>query len=781
MKLTKLLATALIAACGSTALHAAPVIPRDEAMEQRIDKLLKKMTLDEKVGQMAELTLGVLGGPFDPATRSDFTISKDSLEKILGKYKVGSILNVADIALTPEQWYSIVSQIQAYSMEHIGIPCIYGLDMNHGASYTMGATLFPQNINMGATFNRELARRGGEITAYETRASDVPWTYNPTVDLGRDPRWPRIWENYGEDAYLSAQMGSATVLGMQGPDPNHIDRYHIASNLKHFMGYGVPVSGKDRTHSSIGEQEMREKHFAPYLEAIRNGKSLSIMVNSTTNNGVPFHANAKYLTQWLKEELEWDGMIVTDWADINNLYTREYVATDKKDAIRLAINAGIDMAMEPYDVDFCTLLKELVEEGEVPMSRIDDACARILRLKMRLGLFEYPDTKWTDYPLFGSKEFADASRQAAEESMVLLKNDNALLPISTGKRILVTGPNANSMRSLNGGWTYTWQGQFTDMIAGHHNTIYKSLANRFGQENIVLEEGVKYLDYQWGGNFGPEDASGIAKAVEAAKNVDIIVACVGETSYCETPGNINDLNLSANQIKLVTELSKTGKPIVLILNEGRPRLIGEIEPLAGAIVDIMLPGNYGGEALASLLSGDANFSGRLPITYPKHSAALITYDYKKGESSQTMSGAYNYDAVVDVQWMFGTGLSYTTYKYSNLRVNKPEFKAGDTLIFSLEVTNTGKMAGKESVLLYSSDLVASTSPDVRRLRQFEKIELQPGETKTVSLTVPANDLAFVGYDEKWVLEKGDFRIQVGDQVINVRATETKKWDSPNRD
>lgn len=559
--------------------------------------------------------------------------------------------------------------------------------------------------------------------------SDVPWTYNPTVDLGRDPRWPRIWENYGEDAYLSAQMGSATVLGMQGPDPNHIDRYHIASNLKHFMGYGVPVSGKDRTHSSIGEQEMREKHFAPYLEAIRNGKSLSIMVNSTTNNGVPFHANAKYLTQWLKEELEWDGMIVTDWADINNLYTREYVATDKKDAIRLAINAGIDMAMEPYDVDFCTLLKELVEEGEVPMSRIDDACARILRLKMRLGLFEYPDTKWTDYPLFGSKEFADASRQAAEESMVLLKNDNALLPISTGKRILVTGPNANSMRSLNGGWTYTWQGQFTDMIAGHHNTIYKSLANRFGQENIVLEEGVKYLDYQWGGNFGPEDASGIAKAVEAAKNVDIIVACVGETSYCETPGNINDLNLSANQIKLVTELSKTGKPIVLILNEGRPRLIGEIEPLAGAIVDIMLPGNYGGEALASLLSGDANFSGRLPITYPKHSAALITYDYKKGESSQTMSGAYNYDAVVDVQWMFGTGLSYTTYKYSNLRVNKPEFKAGDTLIFSLEVTNTGKMAGKESVLLYSSDLVASTSPDVRRLRQFEKIELQPARPR----------------------------------------------------
>lgn len=781
MKITNLIATALVAACGTMTLIAAPVIPRDEAMEQRIEKLLKKMTLEEKIGQMTELTLGVLGGPFDPVARPDFTIAKDSLDKILGKYKVGSILNVADVALTPEQWYSIVSQIQAYSMEHIGIPCIYGLDMNHGASYTMGATLFPQNINMGATFNRELARRGGEITAYETRASDVPWTYNPTVDLGRDPRWPRIWENYGEDAYLSAQMGSATVLGMQGPDPNHIDRYHIASNLKHFMGYGVPVSGKDRTHSSIGEQEMREKHFAPYLEAIRNGKSLSIMVNSTTNNGVPFHANAKYLTQWLKDELEWDGLIVTDWADINNLYTREYVATDKKDAIRLAINAGIDMAMEPYNVDFCTLLKELVEEGEVPMSRIDDACARVLRLKMRLGLFEYPDTKWTDYPLFGSKEFANTSRQAAEESMVLLKNDKGILPLTGGKRILVTGPNSNSMRSLNGGWTYTWQGQFTDMIADRHNTIFESLAERFGKENVTLEEGVKYLDYQWGGNFGPEDASGISKAVDAAKNADIIVACVGETSYCETPGNINDLNLSENQVQLVKELSKTGKPIVLILNEGRPRLISEIEPLADAIVDIMLPGNYGGEALASLLAGDSNFSGRLPITYPKHSAALITYDYKKGESSQTMSGAYNYDAVVDVQWMFGTGLSYTTFKYDNLRVNKPEFKSGDSLIFSVEVTNTGKVAGKESVLLYSSDLVASTSPDVRRLRQFEKIDLQPGETKTVSLTVPANDLAFVGYDEKWILEKGDFRIQVGDQVINVRATETKKWDTPNRD
>ncbi len=781
MKLNRTIATALVAVAGYTALQAAPAIPRDEAMEQRIGQLLKKMTLEEKIGQMTELTLGVLGGPYDPAAGSDLKIPAQALDSIIGQYKVGSILNVADIALTPEQWYTVVSQIQAASMKRIGIPCIYGLDMNHGASYTIGATLFPQNINMGATFNRALAHRGGEITAYETRASDVPWTYNPTVDLGRDARWPRIWENYGEDAYLSAQLGCATVLGMQGPDPNHIDRFHIAANLKHFMGYGVPVSGKDRTHSSIGEQEMREKHFAPYLEAITNGKALSIMVNSTTNNGMPFHANARYLSGWLKDELDWDGLIVTDWADINNLYQREYVAADKKDAIRLAINAGIDMAMEPYNVDFCTLLKELVEEGEVPMSRIDDACARVLRMKMRLGLFEQPDTKWTEYPLFGSKEFADASLQAAEESMVLLKNDNGILPIAAGTKILITGPNANSMRSLNGGWTYTWQGQYTDRIAERYNTIYESLTNRYGKENVIFSEGVRYIDYEWNGNFGREDASGIPAAVAAAKDADIIVACIGETSYCETPGNINDLNLSSNQIELVKELSKTGKPIVLVLNEGRPRLINEIEPLASAVVDIMLPGNYGGDALARLLAGDANFSGRLPITYPKHSASLITYDYKKGESSQTMSGAYNYDAVVDVQWMFGTGLSYTTFRYDNLRVNTPEFKAGDTLIFEVEVTNTGKRAGKESVLLYSSDLVASTSPDVRRLRQFEKISLQPGETKTVSLTVPANDLAFVGYDEKWVLEKGDFRIQVGDEVITVKATETKKWDTPNRD
>lgn len=774
MKLTALIAGIFLAGTAS-AQAAAPIIPRDDAMEERIAALLKKMTLEEKIGQMTQLEVVTLGCDYTEKN-PNLKLSPERLDDVIGAHKVGSILNVPKIALTASQWCEVVSQIQDYSMKTLGIPCIYGLDMNHGASYVLDATLFPQNINMGATFNRELVKRGGEITAYETRASDVPWTFNPTVDLSRDPRWPRVWENYGEDAYLNSELGTAAVLGLQGDDPNRIDRYHIAANLKHFMGYGAPVSGRDRTHSSIGEQEMREKHFAPYLAGIKNGHALSIMVNSTTNNGMPFHANAKYLTTWLKEQLNWDGMIVTDWSDINNLYTREGVAANKKEAIKIAINAGIDMAMEPYKTDYCTLLKELVEEGEVAMSRIDDACARVLRMKMRLGLFEMPDTYYKDYPLFASAEFAKASREAATQSMVLLKNEDGILPLKKGTRILLTGPNANSMRALNGGWTYTWQGHLTDRLGEQYNTIYESLCNKFGAGNVIYEPGVTYAqDRDW--QF--DTIVGIDRAVEAAADVDVILACIGENSYCETPGNINDLTLSANQLKLVEALSATGKPVALILNEGRPRIINSIVDGAKAIVDIMLPSNYGGDALADLLAGDANFSGKLPFTYPKHSASLKTYDYKRGESAKTMEGAYNYDAVVDLQWLFGYGLSYTTFEYSNLRVDKPVFKSGDMLNFEVDVTNTGKVAGMESVLLFSSDIVATTSPDIRRLRQFDKISLNPGETRTVKLSVPADDLAYVGYDENWILEKGDFIIQAGDQTITVTASETKKWDTPN--
>lgn len=761
------------------AQQVAPAIPRDEKIEQQVENLLQKMTLDEKIGQMCELTIDVLQDRSGGQEAKDFRLSEAMLDSVFGKYKVGSILNVPQGKAQPvEKWQKIIRRIQEKSMEEIGIPCIYGVDQIHGTTYTRGGTLFPQGINMGAAFNRELTRREAEISAYETKAGSIPWTYAPVTDLGRDPRWPRMWENYGEDCYVNAEMGREAVLGFQGNDPNHIGPNHIAACMKHYMGYGVPVSGKDRTPSSITVQDMREKHFAPYLEMIRNG-ALSIMVNSAMNNGLPFHANYELLTKWLKEDLNWDGMIVTDWADINNLYARDHIAKDKKEAIKLAINAGIDMSMDPYSWDFCILLKQLVQEGEVPMSRIDDAVRRVLRLKYRLNLFEKPYYDLKDYPLFGSDAHAAVALQAAEESLVLLKNTDNLLPLAKGKKILLTGPNANSMRCLNGGWSYTWQGSNAEDCSEPYHTILEAFINKFGAANVIYEAGVTYNEK--GNNWWEENTPEIEKAVAAAAQADYIVACIGENSYCETPGNLNDLTLSANQRHLVQALAKTGKPIILILNEGRPRIIADIEPLARSVVNIMLPGNYGGDALANLLAGDANFSGKMPYTYPKYPHSLVTYDYKPCEHiGKPMEGAYNYDAAVNVQWAFGYGLSYTTFAYSNLRVDKPNFTADDVLTFTVDVKNTGNRVGKESVLLFSSDLVASLTPDNRRLRAFEKVELQPGETKTVTLKLKASDLAFVGYDGKWVLEAGDFRMQAGNQVLDIACTKTKKWEVPNK-
>lgn len=805
----------------------APAIPRDEKIEQQIETLLKKMTLDEKIGQMTELTIDLLQKRTNPfaginpqkmtvddikkvlkkyklekeydlskgmpdqqvlmqiymriqgiENQKGFQIDEAMLDSVIGKYKVGSILNVPNgVAQSVEKWQEIIKRIQEKSMKVMGIPCIYGVDQIHGTTYTLGGTFFPQGVNMAATFNRELTREGARISAYETKAGSIPWTYAPVTDLGRDPRWPRMWENYGEDAYVNAEMGREAILGFQGEDPNRIGANNVAACMKHYMGYGVPVSGKDRTPSSITVQDMREKHFAPYLEMVKAG-ALSVMINSAMNNGLPFHANYELLTQWLKEDLNWDGMIVTDWADINNLYSRDHIAKDKKEAIKLAINAGIDMSMDPYEWKFCTLLKELVNEGEVPMSRIDDAVRRVLRMKYRLGLFEKPYNDLKDYPLFGGQEHAAAALQAAEESLVLLKNTDAILPLAKGKKLLITGPNANSMRTLNGGWSYSWQGDKADQCASQYNTILESFTNKFGADNIIYEAGVTYKE---GGNWWEENAPQIDKAVSAAANADYIVACIGENSYCETPGNLTNLFLSQNQIDLVKALAKTGKPVILILNEGRPRLIADIEPLAKAVVNIMLPGNYGGDALANLLAGDANFSGKMPFTYPKEINSLITYDYKPCEHiGKQMEGAYNYDAQVSVQWAFGYGLSYNTYEYSNLKVDKSNFNANDELTFTVDVKNTGNRVGKESVLLFSSDLVASLTPDNRRLRAFEKVELKPGETKTVTLKLKGSDLAFVGYDGKWILEKGDFRIQAGNQVLNVACTDTKKWETPNK-
>lgn len=746
--------------------HEATATPKDKELEVRVERTLSKLTLRQKAGQMVELVVDFFG---HNDAKGVFHIDKARTDSLLSRYQIGSILNAPNtMAPTASQWQEIISDIQKSSMKTIGIPCLFGLDQNHGSTYTQGGTLFPQNINVGATFNRDIARACAEATAYETRAVSVPWTYSPTVDLGRDPRWPRIWENFGEDCYVNAEMGKAMVLGFQGNDPNHIDDLHIAACMKHYLGYGVPWTGKDRTPAYISPSDLREKHFLPFLEALKAG-ALSVMVNSASVNGVPVHANKTLLTDWLKTETGWDGMLITDWADINNLWQRECVAKDKKDALRIAINAGIDMIMEPYNPDAVDLIEELGREGAIPMSRIDDAVRRILRMKYRLGLFDHPTEKLKDYPKFGGKEFARLSYQGAVESMVLLKNEGGLLPLRKGQRILLTGPNANQMRCLDGGWSYTWQGHLTDQFASQYNTIYEALCNEYGKDNILLRQGVTYNEK---GKYYEENEPDIASAVRAADSADVVIACIGENSYTETPGNLSDLTLSANQRSLVTALEATGKPVVLILNEGRPRIVADIVPKAKAVVDIFLPGNYGGDALAALLSGRENFSGKLPVTYPKEINSSANYDFKKSEEVGTMEGAYDYSARITQQWPFGYGLSYTAYQYENLRVDKTHFLPGDTLSVSVDVTNTGLCEGKESVLLYSSDLVASVTPDGRRLRAFDKISLKPKETRTVTLRLPVDDLAFVGWDGKRHLEEGEFRLSLADKQVSVWCGQT---------
>ena len=780
MKRNLILAAWTLLGIGAYAQSLKPAIPRDEKIEAKIEKTLAKMSLDEKIGQMLELNLDVMGkmaieNNSEGTPTPVWKLNEAMLDTCISKWKVGSILNAPGTrAHTVEQWQKWIRLIQEKSMKYLGIPDIYGLDQNHGVTYTQGGILFPQPINLAASFNTELAKTGAEITAYESRAANCPWVYNPVVDLSRDARWPRVWESFGEDAIVNAKMVVAEIQGYQGDDPNHIDRFHVGTCTKHYFAYGAPWTGKDRTPAYVSPQMLREKYFEPFKQAALAG-SLTMMVNSASINGVPVHASYEYLTKWLKEDLNWDGMIVTDWADINNLYTREKVAKDKKDAIRIAINAGIDMSMDPYSVEFCQLLKELVQEGKVSMDRIDDAVRRILRVKYRLGLFDEPNTGGKGFEKFGCKEWADASLRAAEESEVLLKNDG-ILPLAKGKKILLTGPNANQMRCLHGGWSYTWQGSRAEDLTEKYNTIYEALCNKYGKDNIMLEQGVTYNE---NGQYYEEHEPQIDKAVAAAAQADIIIAAIGENSYTETPGNLTDLWLSENQRNLVKALAKTGKPIILVLNEGRPRLIADIVPLANAVVDILIPGNYGADALANLLAGDANFSAKLPYTYPREINSLNTYDYKVSEEVGTMAGAYNYDAKVSLQWPFGYGMSYTTYEYSNLKVDKAKFTADDMLTITVDVKNTGSRAGKEAVLLYSSDLIASVVPDNKRLRDFTKVELQPGEVKTVTFQLPAKALAFVGADGRWTLEEGDFELKIGKLVQPILCTQTKVWDEPN--
>lgn len=760
-----------LASCGSGQTSGAPAIPKDKAIENKVESVLKTLTLEEKAGQMVQLT--------SETFCTDGLVDTAKVRHLVREYKIGSFLNMIGVssrprAITAEQ----IKKIQDITMDELGIPMIYGLDMIHGATYLDDATFYPQEVNLAATFDRSYANMMGKVIAYESRAAMTPWVFSPVMDLSRNPCWPRVWESWGEDPYLQSEMSVAETIGAQGHDPNHIGLENVAVSIKHYLGYGATASGKDRTPAYVAPDDLREKYFRPFKDCMQAG-ALTLMVNSASINGVPVHASHEYLTEWAKEQLGWDGLAVTDWADINNLYTREHIAANRVEAVAAGINAGIDMIMDPYDPEVCKDIITAVNEKMIPMSRIDDAVRRVLRLKARLGLFENPVWNVDHYDKFACKGFQANAYEAAVESMVLLKNEDNVLPIQAGMKILVTGPNANSMRTLNGGWSYTWQGD-ADNFASHHNTILEALKNVYGEKNVSYVAGVNYdmTPMMWDNEINID----IDAAVRAARNADIIVACIGENSYCETPGNINDLNLSSNQKELVKRLAKTGKPIVMVLNEGRPRIINDIEPLAKAVVDIMLPGNYGGDALASLIAGKENFSGRLPFTYSKYVNSLHTYDYKVSENVQTMGGLYNYDATMDVQWPFGAGLSYTRFEYSDLKSVSPvQFNAGDLLSFEVTVKNTGNVKGKESVLLFSSDIVASKVPDVKRLRQFTKVELNPGESKTVRLEFPAHELAFVGHDGKWRLEKGEFRIACGTESMMIVCTATKVWDTPNID
>jgi len=729
-------------------------LPMFSQHDSKVEALLQKMTLEEKVGQMSQVTIDIF------TDLKTYELKDSMLRKGILDYKIGSILNTWDnVAHSKEAWSTLVRKLQLYTQKtRMKIPLVYGVDAIHGVTYTDKATLFPQEIAMAATFNRNLVHRGAEVCAYEARAGSLPWNFSPVLDLGIDARWPRFWETFGEDPYLASAMATEMTKGYQGNDPNNIDKYHIAACAKHFLGYSAPVSGKDRTPAIISENVLREYHLPSFQAAVNAGIS-SFMANSGLINGIPVHASHYLLTDLLKTELGFKGVIVTDWMDIENLYKRDRIATSSKDAVRMAVNAGIDMAMIPYNFEFCKNLIELVNEGAVPMSRIDDAVRRILKMKMELNLFDRPYDNTKEYPLFGSKEFEKVSYNAAAEAITLLKNTHNILPLSKDKKVLVCGPNANSMRTLNGGWSYSWQAEKTAKFTEQYNTILEAIQNKVGKQNVDYVSGVSYVE---GGKYWEEKETGIAKAVAKAQEADYVVLCVGENTYTEKPGDLQDLSLSELQIRLATELAATGKPVILVLNEGRPRIISKFEDKMAATVLAYLPGNFGGDALADILFGDVNPSGKIPYTYPRNSHSLVNYWHKYSEEQVKAEGMYNYESDYSPLYEFGSGLSYTTFRYSDLKLSKNEISEDENLQVSVTVANTGNVSGKESVLLYLSDLYASLAPDMKRLKGFDKINLQAGESKTVTFTLSKKELSFVNIDNKTIAEPGEFEVKVGD-------------------
>ncbi|MDB0020714.1 glycoside hydrolase family 3 C-terminal domain-containing protein [bacterium] len=760
-----------------------------DPLENKIDSVLSLMTLREKIGQMTQINLTVIAkGPNKWASNDTMEIDFQKAKKAIVDYHVGSVLNtVNNLAQTPATWYSNISDIQKIAMDstNIKIPVIYGIDAIHGATYTDGATMFPQQISTAATWNPQHAYNMAKVCAYETRACGIPWNFSPVLDLGIDPRFPRQFETFGEDPLLVTEFGKAMIAGYQGKETN-IGNEYVAACMKHFTGYQATISGKDRTPAYIPDNVLFEYHIKSFKSAIDAGAK-TVMINSGIINGESVHASYKLLTEILRNKLGFEGVILTDWEDINKLCDRDKVAVNRKEAIEIAINAGIDMSMVPYEYEeFTDYLFELVEEGKVKMSRIDDATRKILKLKFELGLFKTPVTNYQDYPKFGSEESNKLAYESASESITLLKNKNSILPLKKGSKILVTGPNANTMNSLNGAWTYNWQGKYTDryvdgvpanlmstvekegnmnskvvkdnLTPKAYNTIYEAFTKSYGEENISFIPGVSYKK---NGSFYDMTEDDIQQVVDAAKNHDYVLLCLGENCYTEKPGDLNDLNLHKLQLKLANKLSECGKPIILVLNIGRPRLISEIEPFMSAVLNIYLPGNLGADALVDIIDGKVNPSGKLPYTFPAFPNSLTTYYYKPSEVQNNSQGAYNYVGKLNNLYEFGYGLSYTNFEYKDITIENDSINPDDSLSISLTVYNSGDVDGQEIVQVYVSDLFASITPDNKRLRAFDKVFIKSGESKKVSFSISAKDFSFVNLENKYVLESGDFTVHVG--------------------
>ena len=730
-------------------------------IDKKADDILSKMTLEEKVGQMTQINLTVIAkGPNKWSSSFPMEIDEKKANKALVDFKVGSVLNtINNTAQKPSVWFKNISKIQDIAMKNtnLGIPVIYGIDAIHGTTYTDGATMFPQQITTAASWNPENAYNMALVCAYETRASSIPWNFSPVLDLGLDPRFSRQFESFGEDPLMVERFGVEMIKGYQGLNNDISNKYSVAACMKHFVGYHATISGKDRTPAYIPDNVLKEYHIEPFKKAIDAGAK-TIMINSGLINGLPVHADYNLMINVLRNELGFEGVILTDWEDIRKLHDRDKVADSQKEAVKMAINAGIDMSMVPYEYEnFINNLKDLVNEGEVSIERIDDAVKRILKLKLELDLFENPVTNYEEYSDFGSKKHHQLAYKAASESITLLKNNDNILPIKGNPRILVAGPNGNNMRTLNGAWTYSWQGDLTDQFAGEFNTIYEAIANNYGKNNVKYVSGVSYKE---NGSYYDMVEDNINLAVREAKNSDYVVLCLGESTYTEKPGDLNDLTLHHLQLKLAKELAKTGKPIILILNLGRPRLISDIEALMSAVVNVYLPGNFGGDALSDIISGNVNPSGKLPYTYPLYPNSLLPYYYKPSEVQNNAQGAYNYVGEVNNLYDFGFGLSYSEFVYSNLKINKEEFNSSDTIKVSVNIENTSEIDGFETIQLYSSDLYASITPDIKRLRDFSKVEIKAGETKTIIFDLPVDNLTFVNLNNDYIVEPGKFKLTI---------------------